>query len=104
MPDFSRILLLYYLAANVFALLLFALDKHAARTRQWRVPELTLLAFCAAGGALGGWIGMLFSGTKPAAVSSLVRSRSSCCCTQVFLTAVAVFLTAGTVAATSTHV
>ncbi|MBE6936052.1 MAG: DUF1294 domain-containing protein [Ruminococcaceae bacterium] len=60
MPDFSRILLLYYLAANVFALLLFALDKHAARTRQWRVPELTLLAFCAAGGALGGWIGMLF--------------------------------------------
>ena len=75
MPTFANMLTCYYLAACLFTLLLFFLDKRAAKAKSWRVPERTLLLFCAAGGALGGWIGMMlfrhktkhrkFTGTVP---------------------------------------
>ena len=39
--------------------LLFGIDKRRAQTRQWRVPETTLLLAALFGGSLGGLLGML---------------------------------------------
>jgi uncharacterized membrane protein YsdA (DUF1294 family) len=33
-------------------------DKIKAKKNRWRIPEATLLGLCAAGGSLGGIIGM----------------------------------------------
>ena len=51
-------LAVYYAAACVFTFFLFGLDKWKAKRNAWRVPEATLIAFCAAGGALGGFAAM----------------------------------------------
>lgn len=42
-----------YLCASVLAILVYAIDKSAARADQWHVSESTLLAL----GLFGGWPG-----------------------------------------------
>jgi uncharacterized membrane protein YsdA (DUF1294 family) len=41
---------LYLLGINLLTLVLFALDKHRARRRRWRISERNLLFFCLVGG------------------------------------------------------
>jgi uncharacterized membrane protein YsdA (DUF1294 family) len=42
----------------VITFILFSLDKKRAKSRQWRIPESTLLFVSLLGGAVGGLIGM----------------------------------------------
>ncbi len=49
---------LYLILINVITFILFTLDKKRARSRQWRIPESTLLFVSFLGGAVGGLIGM----------------------------------------------
>lgn len=52
------VLLGYLIVVNVFAFILFCVDKWKAVRHAWRVPERALLGCCAIGGALGGLVGM----------------------------------------------
>ncbi|MCR5215661.1 MAG: DUF1294 domain-containing protein [Lachnospiraceae bacterium] len=54
-----KILLTLWICINVITLVLFGLDKFRAVKDQWRIPEKVLLGWCAAGGAIGGALGML---------------------------------------------
>lgn len=49
---------LWYLFWNAVALAAFGLDKGRARAGMWRIPEKTLLALAALGGAAGAALGM----------------------------------------------
>ncbi len=51
-------LLIYLSLVNVIAFLLMYADKKKAKKGKWRIPEKTLLGFCAIGGSIGGLIGM----------------------------------------------
>ncbi len=66
-------LLYLVLAVNVVTFGLFAYDKARARGRRRRVAETTLLLWSWAGGALGGWAGMLVCRHKTAKTSFVVR-------------------------------
>lgn len=46
-----------YVLANLVAFILMGVDKWKARKGSYRIPEATLLLWCAFGG-LGGWLGM----------------------------------------------
>lgn len=48
----------YLATMNVVTFALFCADKWKAQHGRWRIPERVLLGFCAAGGALGGYLGM----------------------------------------------
>ena len=50
--------LIYLLAANAVAFLVFGIDKWKAVKGRWRIPEKTLLLFAAAGGSPGALAGM----------------------------------------------
>ncbi|BDH47306.1 cyanate transport [Salmonella enterica subsp. enterica serovar Choleraesuis] len=50
-------LIMWLLFANLLTLIIYGVDKLAAREDWRRVPELTLLAF----GFVGGWVGAIFS-------------------------------------------
>lgn len=43
---------------NLVALILMGADKKRAQRHRWRIPEATLLAVAALGGAGGAWLGM----------------------------------------------
>ena len=43
---------------TVIGFCLMGLDKHRARTRQWRVPEKILFGAALLGGSAGAWAGM----------------------------------------------
>ena len=59
MTDFWMNVLLYYLLIiNVVAFFLYGIDKLKAKHVKWRISELTLLLFAAAGGSVGAWAGM----------------------------------------------
>ena len=49
----ERYVLIYLLAANAVAFLVFGIDKWKAVKGRWRIPEKTLLLFAAAGGSPG---------------------------------------------------
>ena len=50
--------MIYILIMNVIGFCLMRLDKHRARTRQWRVPEKILFGAALLGGSAGAWAGM----------------------------------------------
>lgn len=52
-------LLAYLAVINLLTLVLFCVDKHRAKTDDWRIPEGVLLGLSLAGGSVGGFIGML---------------------------------------------
>ena len=43
---------------NILAFCLMGIDKHRARTRQWRIPERALFGAALLGGSVGAWAGM----------------------------------------------
>ena len=43
---------------NILAFCLMGIDKHRARTRQWRIPERVLFGAALLGGSAGAWAGM----------------------------------------------
>lgn len=47
--------MIYILIMNVIGFCLMGLDKHRARTRQWRVPEKILFGAALLGGSAGAW-------------------------------------------------
>ena len=53
-----KYLFLYLCIMNVLSFLFMLTDKIKARKKQWRTPERTLLALCALGGSLGGFLAM----------------------------------------------
>ena len=53
-----EILLLYLLIINAAAFILMLADKRKAQKNAWRIPESTLMGVAAAGGSLGGLLGM----------------------------------------------
>ena len=59
-------------ALNVLTFGVFVLDKVRARQHAWRVPELTLLKLCVAGGWPGALVAMLLVQHKTRKVSFLV--------------------------------
>ena len=50
--------MIYILIMNIIGFCLMGLDKHRARTRQWRVPEKILFVAALLGGSAGAWAGM----------------------------------------------
>lgn len=59
MTIFQLGVLIYLGIINIIACLLYGMDKMKAVQNQWRIPEITLLAFTMLGGALGAWIAMM---------------------------------------------
>ena len=51
-------LLIYLMIVNALAFLFMLVDKIKARKNLWRTPKKILLGICAAGGSLGGLMGM----------------------------------------------
>ena len=49
-----------WLAAwSVVTFIAYAIDKAQARRGGWRIPEIVLHGLAIAGGAIGGWVGLL---------------------------------------------
>lgn len=53
-----RLLLVYFLAVNVVAFVMYGIDKYKARHGRWRISEFALLMAAAVGGSIGAWAGM----------------------------------------------
>ena len=49
---------IYIIIMNILGFCLMGLDKHRARTRQWRIPEKVLFGAALLGGSIGAWAGM----------------------------------------------
>lgn len=58
MTPLDYTLIAAFLLANIIAFILMGVDKWKARKGSQRIPEMTLLVFCACFGGLGGWLGM----------------------------------------------
>ncbi len=48
----------YLIAVNLIGFAAMGMDKHRAKKRKWRIPEVRLFLFAAIGGSLGSWLGM----------------------------------------------
>ena len=54
----QRFVLIWLGCTSLMAFVAFAMDKQAARTKQRRIPEITLLNLVGIGGIFGGLLGM----------------------------------------------
>ena len=54
----TRFLLIALAAVNLFAFVLYGVDKRKAKRDAWRIRESTLLLVAAMGGSLGALLGM----------------------------------------------
>lgn len=57
-PTLLKAFLVYIILINLVTLILFGLDKRAAKHRRRRIRERTLLLFAALGGSIGALFGM----------------------------------------------
>ncbi len=55
-----NVTVLYLLAVNVIAFVLYGVDKYRAKNDLWRIPEANLILFAIIGGAAGSLMGMFF--------------------------------------------
>lgn len=53
-----RLFLIYLIAINVAAFVVYGMDKWKSKNGKWRTPESTLLGLAAIGGSVGAWFGM----------------------------------------------
>lgn len=51
-------LILYYIAVNIAAFVMYGADKYFAKKKMQRIPEKTLILAAAIGGAFGAYAGM----------------------------------------------
>lgn len=51
---------IYLIIINIATFLIYGADKKRARTRQWRIPEKTLILLALLGGSIGAYAGMHF--------------------------------------------
>lgn len=51
-------IIIYLLAVNIVAFLLYGLDKQKARMNRWRISERVLIMAAVAGGSVGAYAGM----------------------------------------------
>lgn len=51
---------IFLVILNIVTFLIYGADKKRARTRQWRIPEKTLLLLALCGGSIGAYAGMHF--------------------------------------------
>ena len=56
--DMQQAILIYFLAINIIAFIVYGIDKLKARKNLWRIPESTLLLIAVIGGSIGAWMGM----------------------------------------------
>ena len=56
----QNILIVYLVAINIIAFVIYGIDKQKAIRNQWRIPEVQLLAVAAIGGSAGALFGMQF--------------------------------------------
>ncbi len=52
------LLLLYLVTINAAGFVLMLADKHKAKKKLWRIPEVTLMTVAALGGSVGSLLGM----------------------------------------------
>lgn len=55
----SKTFIIYIIAINILAFLLYGIDKLKAKMNHWRVPESVLLGAAAIGGSVGALAAML---------------------------------------------
>ena len=56
----QNILIVYLIAINIIAFVIYGIDKQKAIRKQWRIPEAQLLVVAAIGGSAGALLGMQF--------------------------------------------
>lgn len=54
----SELLIVYVVAVNAVAFVVYGVDKYKAQKAKWRIRESTLLLLAAIGGSAGAWLGM----------------------------------------------
>ena len=54
----QQAILIYFLAINLIAFIVYGIDKLKARKNLWRIPEATLLLLAVIGGSIGAWLGI----------------------------------------------
>lgn len=52
-------MIIYLLAVNIIAFLMYGIDKSRARRGKWRISEKTLIGIAVIGGSIGALLGML---------------------------------------------
>ena len=52
------ILIIYLAVVNLFAFILFGIDKHKAKSQKWRISEKGLFVSAIIGGSVGALVGM----------------------------------------------
>lgn len=54
----SELLIVYVVAVNAVAFVVYGVDKYKAQKAKWRIRESTLLLLAVIGGSAGAWLGM----------------------------------------------
>ena len=54
----KQVVMIYIIAVNVVAFVMYGIDKWKAKHSKWRIPEATLLGLAVLGGSIGAWLGM----------------------------------------------
>lgn len=54
----SELLIVYVVAVNTVAFVVYGVDKYKAQKAKWRIRESTLLLLAVIGGSVGAWLGM----------------------------------------------
>lgn len=58
MTEALKWLVLWVVAANIVAFVLYGIDKRRAKRHAWRIPEAVLLGIAVVGGSIGAIAGM----------------------------------------------
>lgn len=55
---YMEVLIGYLIFINIISLVAYAMDKHKAKKKKWRIPERSLLLAALLGGSVGALIGV----------------------------------------------
>ena len=55
---YMEVLIVYLIFINIISLVAYAMDKHKAKKKKWRIPERNLLLVALLGGYVGALIGV----------------------------------------------
>lgn len=91
MDNGITVLLLYFTVINIITFAAYGIDKRAAVRGDWRIPEKTLLALAAVGGAIGAAIAMKFFHHKTKKLKFIV-AVPACICVHIAIAWIVVFV------------